>query len=281
MQYIILGGQNPYKNKSMSTLKRIFKKNTHNSFFKALAGFGRSLNRLYENRNHDIYSNGEITVLKKIARTNPGIIIDAGANVGDYSILANQIMPACKIYAFEPVESTFQHLLSTIKDLKNVVPIKKGLFKENCELAINLFASNEHSSIYDIEGLPIGSDSQQKIELVRGDDFIKDNQIDSIDFLKLDVEGAEYDALLGFENAIKHGAIKAVQFEYGYINISTKKLLVDYYNFFEANGYIVGKIFPKLVEFREYHFKYEDFIGPNFIAVKKTETELIKMLSNS
>ena len=281
MQYIILGGQNPYKNKSMSTLKRIFKQNTHNSFFKALAGFGRSLNRLYENRNHDIYSNGEITVLKKIARTNPGIIIDAGANVGDYSILANQIMSACKIYAFEPVESTFQHLLSNIKDLKNVVPIKKGLFKENCELAINLFASNEHSSIYDIEGLPIGSDSQQKIELVRGDDFIKDNQIDLIDFLKLDVEGAEYDALLGFENAIKHGAIKAVQFEYGYINISTKKLLVDYYNFFEANGYIVGKIFPKLVEFRKYHFKYEDFIGPNFIAVKKTETELIKMLSNS
>jgi len=281
MQYIILGGQNPYKNKSMSTLKRIFKQNTHNSFFKALAGFGRSLNRLYENRNHDIYSNGEITVLKKIARTNPGIIIDAGANVGDYSILANQIMPACKIYAFEPVESTFQHLLSNIKDLKNVVPIKKGLFKENCELAINLFASNEHSSIYDIEGLSIGSDSQQNIELVRGDDFIKDNQIDSIDFLKLDVEGAEYDALLGFENAIKHGAIKAIQFEYGYINISTKKLLVDYYHFFEANGYIVGKIFPKLVEFRKYHFKYEDFIGPNFIAVKKTETELINILSNS
>jgi len=281
MQYIILGGQNPYKNKSMSTLKRIFKQNTHNSFFKALAGFGRSLNRLYENRNHDIYSNGEITVLKKIARTNPGIIIDAGANVGDYSMLANQIMPACKIYAFEPVESTFQHLLSSIKDLKNVVPIKKGLFKENCELAINLFASNEHSSIYDIEGLPIGSDSQQKIELVRGDDFIKDNQIDSIDFLKLDVEGAEYDALLGFENAIKHGAIKAVQFEYGYINISTKKLLVDYYHFFEANGYIVGKIFRKLVEFRKYHFKYEVFIGPNFIAVKKTETGLINILSNS
>lgn len=263
----------------MSTIKRIFKQNTHNSFFKALAGFGRSLNRLYENRNHDIYSNGEITVLKKIARTNPSIIIDAGANVGDYSILANQIMPACKIYALEPVEATFHYLLSSIKDLKNVVPIKKGLFKENCELAINLFASNEHSSIYDIEGLSIGSDKQQKIELVRGDDFMKDNHIDSIDFLKLDVEGAEYDALLGFENAIKNGTIKAVQFEYGYINISTKKLLVDYYNFFEANGYIVGKIFPKLVEFRNYHFKYEDFIGPNFIAVKKTETELIEILS--
>lgn len=264
----------------MSTLKRIFKQNTHNSFFKALAGLGRSLNRLYENRNHDIYSNGEITVLKKIATMKPTLIIDGGANVGDYSILANQTMPNCTIYAFEPVEATFQHLLSNIKDLKNVVPIKKGLFKENCELSINLFASNEHSSIYDIEGLPIGSDQQQKIELVRGDDFMRNQNIASVDFLKLDVEGAEYDALLGFENTIKQGRIKAVQFEYGYINISTKKLLIDYYTFFEANGYVLGKVFPKIVEFRKYQLKYEDFIGPNFIAVKKTETALIQLLSN-
>ena len=264
----------------MSTLKRFFKQNTHNSFFKALAGLGRSLNRLYENRNHDIYSNGEITVLKKIATMNPTLIIDGGANVGDYSVMANQIMPDCTIYAFEPVEATFQHLLSNIKDLKNVVPIKKGLFKENCELSINLFASNEHSSIYDIEGLPQSSNQKQTIELVRGDDFMRNQNIASVDFLKLDVEGAEYDALLGFETAIKNGAIKAVQFEYGYINISTKKLLIDYYTFFEANGYVLGKVFPKIVEFRKYHFKYEDFIGPNFIAVKKTETALIKMLSN-
>jgi FkbM family methyltransferase len=262
-------------------IKRIFKQNTHNSFFKALAGFGRSLNRLYENRNHDIHSNGEITVLKKIAKMNPTLIIDGGANIGDYCILANQIMPHCKIFAFEPVENTFQKLLVNIKDLNNIVPIKNGLFKDNCEMEINLFNSNEHSSIYDIEGLAHGSDQKQTIELIKGDDFIKENNIDSIDFLKLDIEGAEHDALLGFENAIKNGKIKSVQFEYGYINISTKKLLIDYYNFFKENGYIVGKVFPKIVEFRNYELKYEDFIGPNFIAVKKSETALIDILSKS
>jgi FkbM family methyltransferase len=265
----------------MSTLKRIFKRNTHNSFFKALAGFGRSLNRIYENRNHDIYSNGEVTILNKIAKMNPSVIIDGGANVGDYSMISNKIMPDCKIYAFEPVEATFQQFLTNIKDLQNIVPIKKGLFKENCELEINLFDSNEHSSLYDIDGIANISDHKQTIGLIRGDDFIKDNNIASIDFLKLDIEGAEYDALLGFENAIKGGIVKLVQFEYGYINISTKKLLIDFYTFFEANGYIVGKVFPKNVEFRNYNFKYEDFIGPNFVAVKKTETALINALRNS
>jgi FkbM family methyltransferase len=211
---------------------------------------------------------------------NPSLIIDGGANVGDYSIITNQIMPDCKIYAFEPVEATFQQFLANIKDLQNIVPIKKGLFKENCELEINLFNSNEHSSLYSFDGIA-NKLGLQTIGLIRGDDFIKENNIVSIDFLKLDIEGAEYDALLGFENAIKEGIVKLVQFEYGFINISTKKLLIDFYTFFEANGYIVGKVFPKNVEFRNYNVKYEDFIGPNFIAVKKTETALINLLRNN
>ena len=45
----------------------------------------------------------------------------------------------------------------------------------------------------------------------------------TIDLLKLDLEGAEYDALLGFEESIKKGIIKIIQFEYGYINITTKE----------------------------------------------------------
>jgi FkbM family methyltransferase len=263
----------------MLTLKRIFKKNSHNAFFKALAGFGRALNRLYENRNHDIYSNGEMAVLEKISKINPSIIIDGGANAGDYSLLVAQIIPGCKIYSFEPVESTYQKLLENKKEHYNIYPIKKGLYKENCSLEINLFNADEHSSLYDIQGLPEKSSQKQIIELVRGDDFMNENNIDFIDFLKLDIEGAEYDALTGFENCIKNSKVKAIQFEYGYINITTKKLLIDFYNFFEANDYIVGKIFPKIVEFRKYNFIYEDFIGPNFIAVKKTETKLINLLS--
>jgi FkbM family methyltransferase len=268
---------NPTQN--MSRLKRIFKKNTHNTFFKILAGLGRSLNRLYENRNHDVHSNGELTVLKKLSSIKPTVIFDGGANVGNYCFLANEIMPECTIYAFEPVDATYQQLLKNIHNIQHIVPVKKGLFKENCASVINLFNSDEHSSLYDIQGLKTVSNQTQQIELICGDDFMKENNITSIDLLKLDVEGAEFDALIGFKNAIRKGSIKMVQFEYGYINISTKNLLLDFYNFFEENGYIVGKVFPKLVEFRSYAFKFEDFIGPNFIAVKKTEVELVNLLS--
>lgn len=262
----------------MIKAKRFFKRNTHNKFFKVLAGFGRVLNRLYENRNHDIYSNGELTILKKISKFNPSVIIDGGANIGDYSLLVNELNPNTLIYAFEPVKSTFEKLKSNTSHLTNIFPIEKGLFRNNCFKEINIYPSDAHSSVFELQGLQYESTKKQSIELINGDDFLKNNKIKEVDFIKIDVEGAEYEAILGFEEHIEKGKIKMIQFEYGYINITTKKLLIDFYNYFESKGYMVGKIFPKYVEFRKYEFKHEDFLGPNFIAVKKTETELIKLL---
>lgn len=264
----------------MGSAKRFFKRNTHNSLFKALAGFGRSLNRLYENRNHDIYSNGELTILEKLATLESKVIIDGGANIGGYSTHASRLMSDAQIYAFEPVKSTYDNLIQNTSSFQNVEAIHNGLYLEKCSKEINIFPSHTHSSIYDIEGLSYESHSKETISLINGDEFLNEYNIEEVDLLKIDVEGAEYDALLGFEESLNNRRIRAIQFEYGYINITTKKLLVDYHNFFESKGYVLGKIFPKTVEFRKYEFKHEDFIGPNFIAVREDDDELIDLLSN-
>ncbi len=138
----------------MKSLKRLFKRNTHNYLFRQLAGFGRSLNRLYENRNHDIFSNGEITVQKKLSAFNPSVIIDGGANIGNYSLMLAKHHHNCTIYAFEPVLDTYNQLKERIKPYKNIVPVNKGLFSHNCTQEINIFKSNTHASLYDIKGIP-------------------------------------------------------------------------------------------------------------------------------
>jgi FkbM family methyltransferase len=263
----------------MNELKRFFKRNSHNGLCRQLAGFGRSLNRFYENRNHDIYSNGEITILKKLSTFNPSVIIDGGANTGKYSLAVSTLCPGSRVYAFEPVNNTFNELTRNVIELKNVVTFKKGLFSENCTKEINLYSSNEHSSLFQLEKFNHQAPVRELIELIRGDDFIRENSIGMIDFLKLDLEGAEFDAIMGFKECFHRKKIKAVQFEYGYLNIATRRLLIDFYEFFEEQGYLLGKIFPKKVEFRKYDFKYEDFIGPNFIAVNKEETALVTLLS--
>lgn len=262
-----------------NTLKRSFKRGSHNSVMKALAGFGRSLNRLYENRNHDAYSNGEFTVLQKLSKLKPTLIFDGGANVGKYSRLIREADKEVKIIAFEPVPSTFDILKENLNSFSDIEFVEKGLYKENCPFEINLYSSNTHSSIVDIQGLNYQSTGTTTIDLVRGDDFCSENGIESIDLLKLDLEGVELDALYGFEKMLDAGKIRMVQFEYGYINITTKHLLVDFHKFFESKGYILGKVYPKEVEFREYRHKHEDFIGPNFVAVRKDDKELIDILT--
>jgi len=109
---------------------------------------------------------------------------------------------------------------------------------------------------------------------------MKENKIEKVDFVKLDLEGAEYDAILGFKDFLKERKIRAFQFEYGLINISTKKLLLDFYSLLNEHGYILGKIYPKVVEFREYSYMHEDFLGPNFIAVHKDDRDLIAAFSS-
>lgn len=259
-------------------MKTFLKNQSHSAIFKPLAAFGRSLNRFYENRNHRPESNGELRLIRKLAELSPATIIDGGANVGNYSELLIKHIPNARIHAFEPVPDTFNKLKARHENHSGFTAHPFGLYSDKCSKEINLFSSNTHSSIYNIQGIHYQPKATETIHLIKGDDFLADESIDQLDFLKLDLEGAEYDALIGFNKALDDKRIRIIQFEYGYINITTKKLLIDFYHLFESKGYRIGKIFPKLVEFRKYDFKYEDFLGPNFIAVKEEDHSLIRLL---
>lgn len=263
----------------MNPVKKIFKRNTHNVFFGALASFGRSVYRLYENRNHDISSNGEQWLISRIAKINPKVVFDVGANTGKYCSVVYDYCPQAKIFCFEPVSKTFEMLKANMnKKADRIEFVQKGLYKEDSQLEINIYPSHTHASLFDLKAVPYEKVKKETISLVNGDRFIESNNITKVDFLKLDIEGAELDALKGFEQSLRAGKIRCIQFEYGYINITTKNLLVDYYDFLSSLGYVLGKLYPKSVSFRDYQFKHEDFIGPNYVAVHKDEKELINLL---
>ncbi|MCG6939407.1 MAG: hypothetical protein LJE83_14705, partial [Gammaproteobacteria bacterium] len=67
--------------------------------------------------------------------------------------------------------------------------------------------------------------------------------------------------------------------EYGKIIIITRFLLRDFYLLFNDPGYVVDKLYQKKFEFKDYELDDENFFGPNYVAVKKDETEVIKLLS--
>jgi hypothetical protein len=103
----------------------------------------------------------------------------------------------------------------------------------------------------------------------RGDEYVREHGIERIDMLKIDVEGAEMRVLQGLEETISAGRVRAIQFEYSRLNIVARCFLRDLYEFLVARGYRVGKIYPTYVDFRDYSFDHEDFIGPNYLAIRR------------
>ena len=93
--------------------------------------------------------------------------------------------------------------------------------------------------------------------------------------MKIDTEGHEYSVLEGFTQMFQQEKIGCIQFEYGYISILTKKLLIDFYELLTPHNFVIGKITPDGVKFKEYHLFDEDFQGPDYLAVHKSRQDII------
>jgi FkbM family methyltransferase len=225
-------------------------------------------------------TNGESLVLDKISRLNVNVIFDVGANEGEWARLVSKKNKNAKIYSFEIVPTTFNKLKESTLNFPNINIFNYGLSNVSDDVVINFSKeNNELSSL--IAGSEIHDIIWEQIncKVLKGDEFCEIHPIDYIDFLKIDTEGSENLVLEGFRNSFKNGKIKIVQFEYGMINIYSRYLLIDYYNYFESINFKVGKILPNGVDFSDYNPQMEDFFGPNFIAVNKEYPDVITLLS--
>ena len=75
------------------------------------------------------------------------------------------------------------------------------------------------------------------------------------------------------------GAIDLVQFEYGQVSILNRFLLADFYKFFRERYFVVGKIFSNHVDFHDHDLSDENFVGPNYLACRRSSPDLVQALS--
>jgi FkbM family methyltransferase len=241
-----------------------------NRMLSATAKLCRQYLKWFGNASYKPARNGERWLLEALRRESIRTVLDVGANVGTWSLMAADLFPEATIYALEVVPDTATTLRERAASRDRIKCFNLGLAAHTGTLALHYHpAASTHATFTDYPHSWTG----ERIEcpVMRGDEFLAREGISDVDFLKLDVEGAEHLVLQGLEERLRTRRVRFVQFEYGRVNILTHFLLRDFYQLFESYGYVVGKIYPDYVDFRGYDLGDEDFMGPNYLACPTTD----------
>ena len=126
-------------------------------------------------------------------------IVDTGGNIGFYSILFSRLVgERGVIYVFEPDTVNFKYLRANTKELKNVA-INHDAVAERTGM-ISLYRSNELNVDHQTYDIGANRDSIE-VPCITLDDHFHHNE--SVDLIKMDIQGYEYHTLLGMKETIK------------------------------------------------------------------------------
>ncbi len=134
------------------------------------------------------------------------IVIDAGSWIGDFAAYAS--VRGATTYAFEPTATTFELLKKTAELNGNIIPVNKGLSDENTSMTlfVNAEGNSGGNAMYDkTKEHMTPSDSVQTVRL---DDFVRENHLPRVDFIKADIEGFERHMLAGAQETLARFAPK-------------------------------------------------------------------------
>lgn len=256
-------------------LDKIVGKIRFQKFFEIL--FNVSVRGMNFGNGGNFKESGELFVLNHIKteliNQNQLIIFDVGANNGNYSKAVSEIFKKeTIIHSFEPSKFTFQLFLETTKDISNVIPNNLGLSNiESIQLLYTDIDGSVLASLHkrNLEHCGIIMDNSEDVKLTTIDIYCKEKSIDRIHFLKLDIEGNEYKALLGAKNMIELKKIDYIQFEFGGANIDSRTYFQDLFYLLNDKYFIYRVLIDGIVEIALYSERFEIYNTINYLAVKK------------
>lgn len=116
------------------------------------------------------------------------VIADFGTNIGLWTYYAYD--KASKIYSLEPSKEHFECLVTMLANnamMDKVTPIQKAISNEN---GTAKFYHNANTTMYSLKE-EVSQGEFEEVETITLDKFFEENKIEHLDFLKVDIEGAE------------------------------------------------------------------------------------------
>ena len=152
-----------------------------------------------------------------------GVVVDIGANRGQFALAVRHFSPKAKIISFEPLLEPSKKYTRVFKHDCNIELHRIAIGSESGKVAIHVSQRDDSSSL-----LPIGDaqdrlfpgtaeDRTEIIQVARLEEFLSVNEILSPALLKLDIQGFELTALRGCESLLD-------EFSYIYVECSFVEL---------------------------------------------------------
>jgi FkbM family methyltransferase len=204
---------------------------------------------------------------KKLSNKSEFLVVDVGANLGQYATLASEVVgPRAIIYSFEPSKETFSRLQASTSSIESVRPVNLGLGEK--EEILTLYSSKPASvmaSLYARED----SGRREEIQISTLDKFCEKENINEIDFLKIDIEGHELFVLKGARRMLSEKKIRFIQFEFGDFHLDSRTFFRDFYSLLAADYTLSRVVSDGLVPIKEYSPELEVFATANYVAELK------------
>ena len=155
-----------------------------------------------------------------INRANP-IIFDVGAHEGETSLLYQENFNNPFIYSFEPFLPSFEKLKDSLRPFPNIKVFNTALsdftghvdFHINKSSATNSILPTSMDGKKNWEGNMLDTIDTIKVDSMTIDDFLENFGIETIDILKIDTQGTEYEVIEGAAKSMEQNRIKIIYLE--------------------------------------------------------------------
>ena len=166
-----------------------------------------------------------------------GIILDVGAHIGDTTELYQNYFPGYKIFCFEPFSESCDYLKKRFINNSNIKIVKRALGSkdETRTLYVSNFSNLNSLQRPNERVWGFAGKKSVDVETTTLDQFCNENDINQIDILKLDVQGAELDVLKGSKTIFEKGNVSLV-----YVEWQVVPLYENHHKYFKIAEFLAG-----------------------------------------
>lgn len=149
------------------------------------------------------YERAELNLLNRLL-SEESVFVDIGANFGLYSLVASQkITNSGKVICFEPFPKNYAALKKNIS-----LNSKSNIISENIALGdkkdeLSLYYQPNEKNLGIVSANFMENSKTIEVDVMSLDEYVNENGIDKIDFIKIDVEGFENQVIVGMKKTLE------------------------------------------------------------------------------